>query len=496
MKKTLLYSAACMLALSSCDMDINENPNYPSAGDITPTLEFPAVVNSVVDVPGEQMFILGGFFVQYFEQRPEQNQYNTIAELHFDESSDLFNQCYRTIYAGALMDIKDIEGKTTNTANLFACKVMKALALQYMVDACSDAPYSEACMGNENPNPKWEDGETIYKGVLAEMDEAEAALTGESMDMTDPLLGGDIAKWKQFANAVRLRMYLRLIDGGIDASNYTSKVKTIVAGGVLPASDVTYDVYSDAEGQYNPWYASVFSLGTNNYCAAHPLVAYYQATNDPRIGYAILPATATSKYVGLMPGSRTLYQDWDGSKILNKDVSTINTDVARAMPVYVFTESEIDFLKAEVELRFNNNKTAAKAAYEAGVKADFASRGVDGASDFLAGAKVNFDAQATDNDKLKLIYMQKWAAYFYRNHMEAWSEMRRTDVPVQTSLTTEEAYKDPTKYNAGDVFSPGLNYYGNGKTCKRMPYPSLARKLNKNTPAVKTLADPVFWDVK
>ena len=208
------------------------------------------------------------------------------------------------------------------------------------------------------------------------------------------------------------------------------------------------------------------------------------------------PATASSKYAGLMTGSRTLYQDWDGTKMYNKDVSTINVDVARAMPIYVFTKSEIDFLKAEVELRFNGNKSAAKADYEAGVKADFASRGVDGADAFLAGAKVNFDSQASDNEKLKLIYMQKWAAYFFRNHMEAWSEMRRTDVPVQSSASTEQAYKKPTSYNAGDVFSPGLNYYGNGKTCKRMPYPSTARKLNKNTPAAKTLAEPVFWDVK
>ena len=29
-----------------------------------------------------------------------------------------------------------------------------------------------------------------------------------------------------------------------------------------------------------------------------------------------------------------------------------------------------------------------------------------------------------------------------------------------------------------------------------MPYPLNARQYNKNTPAVKTLADPVFWDVK
>lgn len=126
-------------------MDINENPNYPASGDITPTLEFPAVQNAIAAVPGDAMFTYGGYFAQYFEQRPEYNQYNDIAELHFDEASQLFDRCYRTIYAGAMTDIKDIESKTTNTANLYVCKVMTALAMQYMVDACSDAPYTEAC---------------------------------------------------------------------------------------------------------------------------------------------------------------------------------------------------------------------------------------------------------------------------------------------------------------------------------------------------------------
>ena len=49
MKKILLYSAACLLALSSCDMDINDNPNYPASGDIIPSLEFPAVQNQDED---------------------------------------------------------------------------------------------------------------------------------------------------------------------------------------------------------------------------------------------------------------------------------------------------------------------------------------------------------------------------------------------------------------------------------------------------------------
>lgn len=63
-------------------MDINDNPNYPSNGDVTPTLVFPSIENALADVAGDAMFTYGGFFAQYFEQRPEANQYNVEAELH------------------------------------------------------------------------------------------------------------------------------------------------------------------------------------------------------------------------------------------------------------------------------------------------------------------------------------------------------------------------------------------------------------------------------
>lgn len=168
------------------------------------------------------------------------------------------------------------------------------------------------------------------------------------------------------------------------------------------------------------------------------------------------------------------------------------------MPIYIMQQSEAEFLKAEVELRFNNNAAAAKVDYENAVRADLASRGIDNSAinTFLSGAKVNFDHQATTADKLKLIYMQKWASFFMRNHMEAWSEQRRTDVPALSTATAKEVFDGSTKYIAGDMINPGLNYYGKDNLCKRLPYPLSARQYNKNTPAVKTLADPVFWDVK
>jgi hypothetical protein len=43
---------------------------------------------------------------------------------------------------------------------------------------------------------------------------------------------------------------------------------------------------------------------------------------------------------------------------------------------------------------------------------------------------------------------------------------------------------------------PALNYIQAGGLCKRVPYPSTARQLNKNTPAAKLPSDRVFWDAK
>ena len=492
MKKIFLYTAALgMLVLSSCDLDINDNPNYPTGSSVTVDMMFPAVENALADAVGDQMFNYGGFFAQYFEQRPEANQYNDLAELHLDESSNLFDRCYRLIYAGALQDIQDILSRDENTSDIYACTVLRLLAFQLVVDNLDQAPYTEALQGSANPNPHWDLGKDVLIGVLGELDQAEAALTGEVMGVTDPMLNKNLDQWKGFANALRLRIYMRMIDGGVDAANYQAKALALVKAGNFFTGDVAWDVYSNAEGQYNPWYGGIQSLRTNNYCAAYPIVSYYVATNDPRIDYAIAKNEA-GEYVGQIPGGKVPSKTWNGDW-KNKDVSAINYTPSIAMPIYIFTQSELQMLIAEVQMRFGSNPAAAKAAYEAAIKADFASRGVEGVDDFLAGPKVNWDAAA---NKLNLIYMQKWACLFFRNHMEAWSEVRRTDVPATSPKTGEEIFKDATVYTPGDMIVPATNYIEAGGLAKRVPYPGNARQLNTNTPEAKLLSDRVFWDAK
>jgi len=488
MKKIYLLAAAGMMMFASCDLDINQDPNYPTKSDISPELQFPAVISAIADASGDQMFNYGGFFAQYFDQMPEANQYNDLAELNIDESKDIFNRCYRNLYAGALMDIEDIKSKTTNTANIFVCQVMRTQAFQLLVDNTGETPYTEA-LNPSNSSPKYDDGKTVYQGVLKELDEAEAALNGDVMNMTDPLLKKNLAQWKGYANALRLRMYLRLIDGG--QTDYQSKATALVAAGDFFTGDVAWNVFSDQEGQYNPWYQSVFRL-TNNHCAAYPIVSYMQNTGDPRLGYAIKARESDGTFVGQFPGSKQ-EPAIVGTSYKNKDVSTIDYDVCHDMPIYLFTQSELQFLIAEVQMRYNNNAAAAKAAYEAGVAADFALRGTAGADAFLAGAG-SWDAAA---NKLNLIYMQKWVALFLHDHMEAWSEIRRTDVPALSASSAAQIKANPLVYTPGDLIAPAVNKKGGNGIALSMPYSSDSRKYNVNTPEkARQITDKVFWDVK
>ncbi|MBO4673612.1 MAG: SusD/RagB family nutrient-binding outer membrane lipoprotein [Bacteroidaceae bacterium] len=497
MKKILSIALSSVLLLTACDLDINDNPNFPGSADVTTDLIFPSAENFIADVIGDDMFTNAGFFAQYFDQMPTANQYNDLAELNINEGKNLFNRDYRLLFAGALNDLKDIMDRSTNTADIFACTVLRAYAYQVLVDCQGEAPYTEALQGASNLTPMWDDGKTIYEGVLAELDEAEENLdAADIITLTDPLLSQELSEWIGFANALRLRMLLRLIDGNVNVEANTAKVKALVADDNFFSGDVTWDVYSNAEGQYNPWFDCKNTLGASNHCAAFPIVTYMTGTEDPRISYAMDPAEYDGTYTGQIPGSKTKTPGWLGlttSEYQNDRVSNIKYDVFRAAPVYFYTQSELQFLIAEVELRFNHNDAAAKAAYEAAVEIDFDSKGADEVDTFLTGFG---EWKGSDTEKLNLIYMQKWVALFMRDHLEAWTEARRTDIPAVSPLKAEAIANDVDQYNAGDFIVPAVNQYGEGGLCKRVPYSSDARSTNKNTPAAKGISVPVFWDIK
>ena len=489
-----MASAAALLFSSCGDLDINESPNNPSGGNVTANLIMPSVENCVATITGDGLYNIAGFLTQYFEQATIANQYNNIIWYNIQPSSQLVDRSYAMAYANALQDIEEIKGKTTNTADLFAATVLRAYTLQMLVDATGETPYSEALKGSGISKPHYDNGEDVYAGVLKEMDDAEAALNPEDlMETNDLLLDKDLDQWKGFANALRLRMYLRMISGNIDAANYTAKLKTLVSEGNFFTGDIAFDAYSDEANKRNPWYETNAIGLTGNHCAAYPIISYFQATSDARISYAFDKASETSTYVGQIPGGKTRSVE-ENSDWKNKNVSAFNYNHSdgngAVQPVYFFTQAELQFLIAEVQLRFNNNEAAAKTAYERGVSRDFEVRGMSGQE----GNILNLWNSASD--KLELIYMQKWVALFCMDHMEAWSEIRRTDCPKLTAASQDDLFEGNTAgYEAGDLIEPWTNGLGKG-LMKRMNYPQSARLHNVNTPQAVPGSTPVWWDIK
>ena len=81
MKKFFIYIGLAAVTFTSCDLNVNDDPNYPTNGSITASLEFPSVQNFVAVTSCDAMFNYAGFFAQYYEQMPEANQFNDFAEL-------------------------------------------------------------------------------------------------------------------------------------------------------------------------------------------------------------------------------------------------------------------------------------------------------------------------------------------------------------------------------------------------------------------------------
>lgn len=497
MKKILLYTILMGGLLSSCDLNINDDPDYPTNDQVTADLIFPAAQTLTASHIGGQIYNYAGFFAQYFEQRPESSQYDNLATYSFREADDIMDYSYSGLTAGALKDLKDVIDTSENPADRYAATVLRAYIFQVLVDNFDRFPYTEALLGEEALNPHWDEGSTVYQGVLNEMDEAEAQISAtSSMDSNDLMFDGDMNQWRGFANALRLRMYLRLIQGGVDAATYQSRVADLVQNGTFFTGDADFDAFTDEANKRNPWYETNAMGLTGNHCAAYPLIAYLQATNDPRIAYGINVAEATGTYVGQIPGGKTEIRSALGNTNLwmNRHVSGIDYTVGATKPVCFFTQAELQFLRAEVFLKYLNNDVAAQAAFEAGVDADFAARGISRTSAF----NNSIAWRGTTDDKLRLIYLQKWVALFYMDHMEAWSEARRTDCPKFSDQTAEYVFKhrddNASLYEPGDFIYPWQNDLGDRRAVKRIFYPMDAVLYNPNTPESPELDTPVWWD--
>lgn len=526
--KKIIYSTFVVLALvmSSCGkwLDVNSDPN--AVTEVDNGLIIPSMELNLLNTYGFYGHMMGSFFSEQYAIKPGGPQYLGLA--HWDTSdatpltANFTNYFYQDAFTKVCNNAKTIIERATEAeewGDVLAATVLRVFAIQNMVDGIGEIPYSEA-LNTSNLNPVYDDGQAIYAGLVAELDDALGKVSA-SDKVSDNMLfssSSDVANWIKFANALKLRILMRE-SGAVDVK---SQLASLIAANNFPTSDLAYaGCWANQAGLDNPVYSEVvrkrgdIATGRTIEISAHMAVASaMNEVGDARIAAKFIPSAGhgntfegafideqQSKEVGAG------YVDADTYAELNLKYNT---------PVYLITVAEIQFFLAEYYATIAPDAAKAKAAYEAAIDASFASHGVAGASTIYGSGKYAWNAaKATE-----IIGIQKWIHLACLNGFESWCELRRLGYPAFNAKTGKEIYdtwealakanvaasaSDPTPTTAdlvaAGVYTPGTiitpvyvaGGIGNNTLLARLPYAHYSTDRNASAPEGKSAVTKIFW---
>jgi hypothetical protein len=482
--KISIYITLLLLSVSCSKdwLDVNTDPNNPK--DATPALVFPAAVASTAGIVGGQFAIVGGIWSQYYTQSSGSNQYKTYDSYNILAST--FNNQFNELYSGALNDYKYVKDKAAaeqNWSYVLMATVMEAYTYQVLVDLFDQVPFREALQGEGNFAPHYDDGQLVYDSLIARIDYAMGldftASTSKDPGTSDYLFGGNITSWLQFANTLKLKIYLRqcyarpaVAQAGIAAIDQTI--------GFL-SENAWLNIFVDSPDKGNPMYEdNIRRLNTAvNLRASLTLLNYLQANTDPRANWFYAPVGGV--LVGLAQGD------------FSTTAPPANFSVfiqAATDPFYFISTAESYFLQAEAQLR-GYLAGSAKTSYDAGVMAAFAQGGADGTAFLAPGGAYFYRTDTTMEAQLETIITQKWVSMCGCHGLEAYLEHNRTRYPKETDLDVT----DPS-YIPGQFTRPVNAVTPNRSYPKRILFTDNERQRNKNTPTEVPITTPVWWDKK
>lgn len=313
--------------------------------------------------------------------------------------------------------------------------------------------YSE--YGSSNQNILYDSEEMLYTTWFNELDEiidvfkANKDYTG--IKNFDATYNGDITMWIKFANSLRLRLAMRLVNVKPSQAQAQGEKALSDDGGLIIRN--TENMYISLYGRtFNP-VTICFSWNDTRMSATMEsvLVGYKDGRIskffDPVADISLVPDHPNWPYKGIRNGAEIVAKDD------HTPYSTISSELKAATKRRLYTACETHFLLAEAALRAWAGSGNAKDHYEDGVKTSFAEWGASGVDAYLAddtsvpidyddivydGAindfetrmsiTIKWDAAADNERKLERIITQKWIAG-YMNTVETWVDHRRTDYP-------------------------------------------------------------------
>jgi len=445
--KTLLV----LLVLGSCSdsyLDVNVDPNNPIS--VSPDLILPVALNYTAGLEERDrgQNHLGNMFMGAWSQSDGFSWYND--EFLYLVTPSFYQTIFDTTYGSILKQYKGLEVlEGAQYGNYQAIsKIMQAMHFQILVDTYGDVPYSEALQRGGNPTPKYDDAETIYDSLVNQLTDAISLITATA-DVTgafvpgddDGVFNGDMTKWKQFANSLKLRILVRQSDLAGKSTYIQEQFNAINAeGSGYMTDDVIINIgYSQTESQQNPKWngfgedvSGTKTLTNNATCATPYVLDKLTSTNDGRLD--LLFEKPDTGHLGVVQG----LQEYD-SPVVDQYVPDLVSNIGPGIlkgpnqDAVIYTAAEAYFNLAEAALKgFIAND--AQTMYESGITASFDYLGASGASNYYA-QNIPTVGWAASTNKLEAIIVQKWLGVMGINALQSWFDFNRTGYPSDVPMS-------------------------------------------------------------
>lgn len=530
-KYITIITMACALFFASCSDEYMENMNTdPSkAATIDPNAQLTtAQLQTYGDL--SMMEIYRNYHYAFTQQLMGCWNTTNYGGRHTLDNNEM-SRIWTSFYTQSLKNIIDAQYRTAEDAEKVninsVLRIYRVYLMSIITDTYGDAPFSEAGLGfiEGKFNPKYDKQEDIYNAFFLELEDAVNKIDPTKDKVTGDLIyAGDVTKWQQLANSLRLRFAMRI--SNVNPTKAQTEFENALAanGGVITdaSSDalIKYmtiafsfgqEAYSDYRGN------SLSQLLFGNDPANNP--SYLCSTffnqlynsGDPRTFKisrcyydGLMSATSPDNRVDITqemiekgidfsprdPGAYS-WEPWPTGydSHICAELAVNNPSVTATMarevepklannflksdnPGVVMTSAEVKFLMAEATVKkWNVGSVSAEDLYKQGVRA---------AMDFLtdnygctATTDAEFDAFIqdkgafghTDNQKLEAINTQAWILHF-TNPAECWANVRRSGYPK---------LKSPAEYGFGQYLTGGT------EIPVRLCYPVLESSYNKKS---------------
>ena len=470
--KKFLFALSLTFSMTACfqNSDINVDPNRSTSVDASLLFAGSATQFSLLRVAeltwpvalSTQMWSSGGRW--------------GLAQAQYDQTRirSSWGRTYTDVLKNLNVAIEVAQAAQPVNKNAVAqCKILMAFVYAQTTSLWGDIPFSEAATGKVDL-PKFDKQQDVLNGCLAMLDESIAAIdlnTKGIIAPSDLYYGGDMAKWKKFANSLKLRILFSMVDSDPSKAQAITALMALPAGSMISSNtDAMLYKYYNQPGRQNPRFSftAIFRGGVQSdwYCSK-PVLDLLTALKDPRIPYFYQTGT------GAQPGQ---FVALNQTEAFSATSSLVNINLLKAdLPEVSFSYSEQLLFEAEAIARgyAPGGFAAATTRLKAGVRESLLSFGVPATE---ANAYSNGLPELTTANFRTVLAQQQYLDLFMRP-IEAWVQNRRSGTVGQEIPAMSVPQGAPVA---------GL--------LRRLLYRSEEVNSNPNTPTGLTLDTPQWFD--